>query len=286
MAKSDSNKRLILILGGKGGTGKTLFCRVLYYYLLKAKVNCKAYDADIENPEFYEYHTKTSNPVVPLNFLAVQDAKTLFTLLHDKKPDVALVDMPGASGAGTRDQLELFGVFDIIKELGYRLTLATVMNNGFNTINSLDAMLKFGSTQSDYVVVKSQIWNQGGLNYDRWEASKTRKALQSNKGIEIDLPILEASVFDVLHELNLPFCDIDKLPFGDRILADSFLARTLPELQRAGEYLGFPVAQAKTTSTKATEAKTTDDKATADAKPKAEIPAAATAAPADAKAAA
>jgi hypothetical protein len=262
MAKTESNKRLILILGGKGGTGKTLFCRVLYYYLIKAKVSCKAYDADIENPEFYEYHTKLSNPVEPLNFLAIEDAKTLFTSLHDKKPDVALVDMPGASGAGTRDQLELFGVFDIIKDLGYRLTLATVMNNTFNPINSLDAMLKFCGNQSDYVAVKSQLYNQGSLTYKRWEESQTRKLLQSTKGLEIDLPVLEASVFDVIHELNLSFFDIGKLPFGDRILADSFLARTLPELQRAGEYLGFPVAAAKTTSAKGSDAKGAEAKTT------------------------
>lgn len=255
MAKTENNKRLILILGGKGGTGKTLFCRVLYYYLLKDKINCKGYDADIENPEFYEIHTKSSNPVEPLNFLAIEDAKTLFTLLHDKKPDVALVDMPGASGAGTRDQLDLFGVFGIIKELGYRLTIATVMNNTFNPINSLDAMLRFCGTQSDYLVVKSQLYSQGALNFNRWEVSKTRKLLQEMKGLEIDLPVLEPSVFDVIHELNLSFFDMDKLPFGDRILANSFLARTLPELQRAGEYLGFPVAAAKTTSTKTTDAK-------------------------------
>ena len=262
MAKTENNKRLILILGGKGGTGKTLFCRVLYYYLLKDKINCKGYDADIENTEFYEIHTKSSNPVEPLNFLAIEDAKTLFTLLHDKKPDVALVDMPGASGAGTRDQLDLFGVFGIIKELGYRLTIATVMNNTFNPINSLDAMLRFCGTQSDYLVVKSQLYSQGALNFNRWEVSKTRKLLQEMKGLEIDLPVLEPSVFDVIHELNLSFFDMDKLPFGDRILADSFLARTLPELQRAGEYLGFPVAAAKTTSAKASDAKGAEAKTT------------------------
>ncbi|MGB8698857.1 MAG: hypothetical protein WCD18_05520, partial [Thermosynechococcaceae cyanobacterium] len=121
-------------------------------------------------------------------------------------------------------------------------------------INSLDAMLKFGGKQSDYVVVKSQIWNQGSLNYKRWEASATRKLLQEIKGVEIDLPVLEASVFDELHGQCLSFFDIDKLPFGDRILADSFLARTLPELQRAGDYLGFPAV------VKAAESKTKTEK--------------------------
>ncbi|MGB8701295.1 MAG: hypothetical protein WCD18_17925 [Thermosynechococcaceae cyanobacterium] len=44
---------------------------------------------------------------------------------------------------------------------------------------------------------------------------------------------------------------------GDRILADSFLARTLPELQRAGDYLGFPVV-AKAAESKAKTEKTAD----------------------------
>jgi hypothetical protein len=148
--------------------------------------------------------------------------------------------MPGASGESTRHQLQLFGVFNIVKELGYRLSLATVMNNGFNTINSLDAMVQFCGTQADYVVIKSQLWNQGSLNYKRWEESPTRKSILSAKGIEIELPVLEASVFDELHGQCLSFFDVERLPFGDRILADSFLARTLSELQRAGDYLGFP----------------------------------------------
>lgn len=270
MAKAEANKRLILILGGKGGTGKTLFCRVLYYYLVSEKLKCLAYDADIENPEFYEYHAKSKHPVEPLDFLAVEDAKTLFTLLHDQNPDVALVDMPGASGASTREQLQLFGVFSIVKELGYRLTLATVMNNGFNTINSLDAMLKFCEVQADYVVVKSLIWNQGSLNYKRWEESATRKLLLDYKGIEIDLPILEASVFDELHGQCLSFFEVGKLPFGDRILVNSFLARTQPQLKQAGEYLGFPIpAKSAATTSKTTEQKSAAAKA-GDAKGKVE----------------
>lgn len=260
MAASKPLKRIILTLGGKGGTGKTLFNRALYYSLIKEGVKCSGFDADVENPEFAGYHplsddktgsTKSSKAVPEvklLNFLDVKAAKTLFTDIESQKQDTVLIDLPGASSKDTRQLLKTFNIFKLAADLGYRLTLATVLNIDYNTINSLDRMQEFCGANADYVAVKSQFWGQYGNNFERWLKSDTRAQFLKYKGIEIELPILELSVFDVIHEMNLSFFEIDKLPFGDRILADSFLARTLPELQRAGEYLGFPVAATKTTS--------------------------------------
>ncbi len=272
MAASKALKRIILTLGGKGGTGKTLFNRALFYSLNKEGVKCSGFDADVENPEFSGYHPPTdgtstkSSKAVPsvklLNFLDVKAAKTLFTDIEAQKPDTVLIDLPGASSKDTRQLLKTFNIFKLAADLGYRLTLATVLNIDYNTINSLQWMQEFCGANADYVAVKSQFWGQYGNNFERWVKSDTRAQFQKYKGIEIELPILELSVFDVIHEMNLSFFEIDKLPFGDRILADSFLARTLPELQRAGEYLGFPVAASKTSSAKANDAKGAEAKTT------------------------
>jgi hypothetical protein len=233
-------KRIILILGGKGGTGKTLFCRLVYYYLLNAQVNCLAFDADTENPEFAEYHSETPHPVKLLDFLDVGEAKRLFTELEQTRPQVALLDMPGASGKQTREQIDRFGLFNIAEKLGYRVTIATVLNTAYNTINSLDTMMQFGKMRADYLIVKSQLWNQGTLTFDRWEVSETRQRCLEWKGIEIDLPVLEASAFDALHEKSIPFFQPDKLGFGDRILVDSFLDLSQPHILKAAPYLGYP----------------------------------------------
>lgn len=242
-------KRIVLTLGGKGGTGKTLFCRLLYYYLVNANVNCLAYDADIENPEFEEYHVNATHRVEVLNFLDVGEAKQFFTALDQQQPEVALLDMPGASGKQTREQIQKFGLFQIAKQLGYRTTIATVLNNAYNTVNSLDIMLNFCGENTDYVVVKSQLWNQGSLTFDRWQQSETRDKFLQLKGIEIEMPVLELTSFDALHEESLSFFDRKQLSFGDRILVDSFLDLSHPHIEAASAYLGIPTALEKKSST-------------------------------------
>ena len=234
-------KRIILILGGKGGTGKTLYCRMLYYFLIQAGVNCLAYDADIENPEFEEYHTESLFTVQGLDFLDVGDAKRFFTELDQHQPDVTLLDLPGASGKQMREQIQRFGLFNIAEKLGYRVTIATVLNNGYNTINSLDMMLEFCGSRADYVGVKSQLWNQGSLNFERWEKSATRTQFLALKGIETEMPILDGSTFDAMHEESVSFFEAGKLPFGDRILVESFLDLSRPQIEAAAPYLGYPV---------------------------------------------
>lgn len=233
-------KRIILILGGKGGTGKTLFCRALYYFLVGAGINILGFDADKENPEFEEYHVHSEYKTELLDFLEVSEAKRFFTIIDEKRPDVAMMDMPGASGRQTREQIQKFGLFEIAKELGYRVTIATVLNNAYNTINSLDIMLQFCGNQADYVVVKSQLWNQGSLNFERWEKSETKKAFNELGGIEIEMPILDSSAFDMMHEKQASFFDLEKIPFGDRILVKSFLNLTRSQIESAARYLGYP----------------------------------------------
>ncbi|MEO0336854.1 MAG: hypothetical protein AAF202_10685, partial [Pseudomonadota bacterium] len=53
---NQTQKRINLILGGKGGTGKTLFARLLFYTLSNANIKVIGIDSDIENPEFAKYH--------------------------------------------------------------------------------------------------------------------------------------------------------------------------------------------------------------------------------------
>jgi hypothetical protein len=258
MAATKPLKRIVITLGGKGGTGKTLFNRTLYYYLLTFGAKCTAYDADIENPEFSGYHSDEKTKIRLLNFLDVSAAKNLFTEIESEKPDVVLVDLPGASSKDTRDQIQRFDGFRLSEDLGYRLTIATVMNIDYNTINSLQCMQDFCRSEVDYVVLKSQLWRQSGNDFTRWAASETRKQFLEFKGIEIEMPVLELSVFDAIHEKNISFFNINKLPFGDKILAEAYLSRVLPELQRAGEYLGLSEAskaKVKATGKSAAESK-------------------------------
>jgi hypothetical protein len=234
-------KRIVMILGGKGGTGKTAFTRLLLDVMHSKGINYLAYDADTENPELYDYYQNFGAGVQLLNFIEVAEAKRFFTELKASSPDVVVVDMPGASGNKTREIISKFGLFKIAGDLGYRVTLVTVLNLGYSVITSLKAMLEFCGNQADYVVVKNLCWDKG-LGFQRWESSKTRTVIESLQGIEIEMPELEYSTFDMLIEKGLPYSaatEENGFPFGDYLLVSGFLDQAKPELEKAGVYLGL-----------------------------------------------
>lgn len=234
-------KRIVMILGGKGGTGKTAFTRLLLDVMHSQGINYLAYDADTENPELYEYYQSFGSGVRLLNFIEVTEAKRFFTEIKATTPDVVVVDMPGASSNKTREIIGKFGLFKIAGDLGYRVTMVTVLNLGYSVITSLKAMLEFCGNQADYVVVKNLCWYKG-LGFQRWDNSKTRTVIEELKGIEIEMPELEYSTFDMLIEKGLPYSaatEENGFPFGDYLLVSGFLDLAKPELEKAGAYLGL-----------------------------------------------
>ncbi|MGM3309796.1 hypothetical protein ACSQ6I_28140 [Anabaena sp. WFMT] len=234
-------KRIVMILGGKGGTGKTAFTRLLLDVLHSQGISYLGYDADTENPELFEYYQDFGSGVRLLNFIEVAEAKRFFTEIKAASPDVIVVDMPGASSNKTREIISKFGLFKIAGDLGYRVSLVTVLNLGYSVITSLKAMVEFCGNQADYVVVKNLCWDKG-LGFQRWENSKTRVAISELQGVEIELPELEYSTFDMLIEKGLPFSaatEENGFPFGDYLLVSGFLDQAKPELDKAAVYLGL-----------------------------------------------
>ncbi|WP_341532262.1 hypothetical protein WKK05_41325 (plasmid) [Nostoc sp. UHCC 0302] len=250
-------KRIVMILGGKGGTGKTAFTRLLLDVIHSKGINYSAYDADTENPELYEYYQNFGSGVRLLNFLEVAEAKRFFTEIKAESPDSIIVDMPGASSNKTREIISKFGLFKIAGDLGYRVTLVTVLNLGYSVITSLKTMAEFCGDKADYVVVKNLCWDKGS-GFQRWENSKTSAAIAELKGIEIEMPELDYSTFDTLTEKGLPYSaatEENGFPFGDYLLVSGFLDQAKPELEKAGDYLGLqqpeviPAAEPSKTST-------------------------------------
>lgn len=234
-------KRIVMILGGKGGTGKTAFTRLLLDVLHSQGISYLGYDADTENPELFEYYQDFGSGVRLLNFIEVAEAKRFFTEIKAASPDVIVVDMPGASSNKTREIISKFGLFKIAGDLGYRVSLVTVLNLGYSVITSLKAMVEFCGNQADYVVVKNLCWDKG-LGFQRWDNSKTRVAISELQGVEIELPELEYSTFDMLIEKGLPFSaatEENGFPFGDYLLVSGFLDQAKPELDKAAVYLGL-----------------------------------------------
>lgn len=237
-----TTKKVVLILGGKGGTGKTLFCRTLFHILKGEGIHTVGLDGDRENPEFWEYHKDEANSVIRLDFLDVDDARLFVTRLDESQPQVAILDMPGASGAATREQFARFNLFHTLKSdlNGYEVTVVSIMNNCFNAIGSLRMMMDSFGEQAQYVAVLSDFWAMGKNPFQRWKGSKRREQFLQLGGKEITMPMLELEVFDTLHEQVFPFSKLNDLPLGDRVLLRSYLTRARASFDAAHDYLGIP----------------------------------------------
>ena len=104
-------------------------------------------------------------------------------------------------------------------------------------------MVDFCGDSVDYVVVKNLCWDKG-LGFQRWSNSRTKAAVAELKGIEIEMPELEYSTFDVVLEQGLPYSaatEENGFPYGDYLLVDGFLDQAKPELEIASEYLGLAI---------------------------------------------
>lgn len=239
---TSSHKRLLLCIGGKGGVGKTLFCRTLFHFLVAEQVSVLGVDADRENPEFYDYHRQVSPAVERLDFLSVPGLRQLLERLEDSAPQIALVDLPGASGSATRQQFERFDVFHALKHdlSDYQVTIIAVLNNCFNSIGSLNLMMQAFGAQAQYVAVLSDMWTLNHSRFERWRGSSKRETFLELGGIEIEMPLLELEVFDTIHGRGVAFSQQDELGLGDRILLRSFLNRSRAAFAPAGTFLGLP----------------------------------------------
>lgn len=234
-------KRLILLLGGKGGTGKTTFGRLLTDELHCRHINYLAFDADIENPDLHAFYQEFGSGVQLLNLLDASQAKNFFTRLREVDPAVVVCDLPGATGEKLREIIMTFNLFKVVSDMGYRCTIVSVLNLSRSPIASIRAMYNFCGEQADYVVVRNLCWASPAA-FSRWDKSETRKLILEANGIEIQLPVLEASVFDLLEDKNTAFSQATEengFPFGDYLLVQAFLSLAKPELIKSGEYLGL-----------------------------------------------
>lgn len=242
MAKTMPTKRLLLVLGGKGGVGKTFLCRVLFFFFCHSKCPFAAFDADRENPEFHHLHAQSEPTVQPFNFLDVAKTKLFISFLEENQPSTVLVDMPAASSHGMREQFQRFDLLNAVMDdaLGYRITVIGMLNHNYHAIASLAEMMEEFGDLADYVVILSDMWKMDGHDYELWFESEERLLFQSLNGVEVPMPLLELSSFHELHKRNLPFSETHSLGFGDRIIIRGFLNRTRGLFEPAASYLALP----------------------------------------------
>lgn len=221
---SSSNKgvpqrNLILVLGQKGGIGKSALAELVIATIRARGHVVAAFDADSTVSSLYQKlamrdaygaivpEQDPTKGVVRYNARDDNEAPMLVNWL-DSPASRAVHDMPG----GSRDELaKLLGqgadgslaeLLDLLDSQGCKLvTLHPLTSDAANITSQLNTLNAFGD-RARHVAVVSRAFQTSSSDIGIWKSSKTRKRLLDLGGREIDLPALDPSIFTKLKTGN------------------------------------------------------------------------------------
>ncbi len=204
---STLNQRVVIVTGDKGGVGKSTFARGLLQLYINRKLNYLAYDSDNRNAQLYRHYNSVAPGVNLIDIFTRGGADDLLIDLDTKRPRLALVDLPAQSGMFFERFEKDLGVFDALKELGYSVTMVSVLSRVKDSVNALRVLYEYCGARVDYVVVKN-LFHGDADKFERYEDSDTRSQILEQGGIEILMPDLFYRPFDFVDNKNLSFGDV------------------------------------------------------------------------------
>jgi hypothetical protein len=198
------NRRLILVTGDKGGTGKSITSRILLDIYRNKGKNCIAYDCDQSNPQLARHYGKLLPGVMGLKLNERGGADALQDDLETLSPDISLVDLPAGAAEYFEGIAKDIRLFQNASQFGYRITMVSVLGRVKDSVNQLKRLVNFCGERVDYVVVKNLYWG-AEEKFTRYNTSKTREAIEMMEGVEICLPELFDDIFDTIDANDLTF---------------------------------------------------------------------------------
>lgn len=202
--KAAVNKRIVVCTSEKGGTGKSIVARFLLDMYLANDINVVAYDCDSNNPQLWRHY----NSCVPGGVRTVKFNQWGFSEILKKdlsllNPVVALVDLPSGVGEYFHSFVQEIESAD----LGYRITMVSVLSRNKDSIIQLKRLIETCGNQVDYVVVKNLYWGEDDEHrrFIYYNKSKTRKTVLELGAIELKFMRLVDWVYEAIDALDLTF---------------------------------------------------------------------------------
>jgi hypothetical protein len=133
-------------------------------------------------------------------------------------------------------------LFDLLEEIGYELTMVSVLSRVKDSINSLRTLIDYCGDRANHVVVKNGFFGEPD-KFRRFDNSKTKDLILEKNGIVINFPDLYDDTYDLLDDKDMRFSDALKpesgLMLADRRRVKVFLDEAEAELLKAAQFLGL-----------------------------------------------
>lgn len=253
---AQAGKRLVLVVSGKGGVGKTTFSRLLTDVYRERGTKAAIFDGDGQIGGLARaYHG------AGVNFYDLRQDAERATLLNSVAwdADVILHDLPGGSlpeisrivDAGDGDRVD--GFLAALRENDVRMTLIHIVDSEIESAQSVGQYLDvFGTDSVDHVAALNMresrdirkdfpYWSGYVIDGQR-RYGKARDRLIAAGGVEITMPAMQAGTRAKLNALNLKYSECARHPeltITERSIASQFLRGFRKAVEPAGGFLGL-----------------------------------------------
>lgn len=234
-------KWIVLVTGTKGGTGKSTFSRGLRDVFLNLDIRCATYDADKDNAQLYRFYKDVEDGVNRIDIFTRGGADALIDDMESCSSAVMLVDLPAGSGRALESFEMEMGFVETAKELGYGVTLVSVLSRVKDSVNALRLLMESFDGRVNYVAVKNLFFGEPE-KFGLFDNSKAKERLVELGGQVITMPDLFDETFDLIDERNLTFrtavAEGSRLTRSHRTRVYQWLNRFEKEVRQAGMFLG------------------------------------------------
>ena len=225
-------KRLVLILNGKGGVGKSFFAVNFVQFLKDKKIQFLACDCDNENSTLKRFHGD-------VEFLDLAHPRGLDSMIRAlEKTDLVVVDCRAASTEVFFNYFDEIDLQPTLQSLSAALTLVMPVNQEADSIDQLQRIVNKLKNTCSYLVLRNKVHNDNFALYDQ---SVIQKKLQKELGAkEISMTKLQPWLVEELSHKNLTIpaaIAAGQLHLLDRQRLQTWQRKLYVEIESAAELL-------------------------------------------------
>lgn len=232
-------KRLILIHGDKGGTGKSHTAHLTAAAYRAAGQPLLLIDGDAKNPGLHRAFDRKPDEVLRINVRKPEGIDQLFEAFLAAPGDV-LVDLPaggsdmtvrlvgGGSAEGAVDVESLFA------EIGAKLTILFVIDQGRDSVVALNQELQLmPRSVTDWIIVRnSRLEDAPFMRFEKWSGQ-----VDLGRAAILDMPRLDRKVIEVMIDVKANLAELSALETASALLkmrGQAALRLWSAELRKAG----------------------------------------------------
>lgn len=184
--------------GEKGGVGKSVVARLCAQYCIDRQIPFAAADADASHGALLRFYADYAQAVDLSNF---ESADTILALATESNRRV-LVDLPAQSDRLLAAWIQEGGILALAAESDVRVVFWHVIDDGKDSLVTLDRMLARYGDAAQYCIVK----NKGrGKDFSLFDRSTTRAAAETRGAAVLELSELHGPAMQKIDRLDASF---------------------------------------------------------------------------------